>query len=57
MNLFQSILKRSIIMAKKKRAKHFFWGTMKKQVPKIPSKKTFTLADIPKDPPLFEEAW
>jgi len=43
--------------AKKKRAKHFFWGTMKKQVPKIPSKKTFTLADIPEDPPLYGEAW
>jgi Fe-S oxidoreductase len=43
--------------AKKKRAKHFFWGTMKKQVPKIPSKKTFKLAKIPEDPPLFGEAW
>lgn len=43
--------------AKKKRAKHFFWGIMKKQVPKIPSKKTFKLADIPKDPPLFGDAW
>jgi heterodisulfide reductase subunit B len=43
--------------AKKKRAKHFFWGTMKKQVPLIPSKKTFTLADIPEVPPLYGKAW
>ncbi len=43
--------------AKKKRAKHFFWGTMKKQVPMINSKDTFQLADIPEDPPSYEEAW
>ncbi len=43
--------------AKKKRAKHFFWGTMRKQVPLIPSKKTFKLADIPEDPPKYGEAW
>ncbi|MHA2429794.1 MAG: (Fe-S)-binding protein [Promethearchaeota archaeon] len=43
--------------AKKKRAKHFFWGTMWKQVPKIPSKKTFRLAKISEDPPKYGEAW
>jgi len=42
---------------KKKRAKHFFWGTMKKQVPIITSKKSFKLAEIPEDPPLYKEAW
>jgi Fe-S oxidoreductase len=42
---------------KKKRAKHFFWGTMRKQVPIIPSKKTFKLAKIPEDPPKYGEAW
>jgi len=42
---------------KKKRAKHFFWGTIWKQIPKIFSKKTFKLADIPEDPPLYGEAW
>lgn len=43
--------------AKKKRAKKFFWGTMLKQVPKIFSKKTFKLAEIPEDPPKYTEAW
>ncbi len=43
--------------AKRKRAKHFFWGTMWKQVPIIPSKKIFKLADIPEDPPKYGEAW
>ncbi len=42
---------------KKKRAKHFFWGVMKKQVPKIPSKKTFRIEDAPEDPPPYGEAW
>lgn len=42
---------------KKKRAKHFFWGTMKKQVPRIFSKKTFKIADIPEIPPKYGEAW
>ncbi|MFX0043563.1 MAG: (Fe-S)-binding protein [Candidatus Hodarchaeota archaeon] len=42
---------------KKKRAKHFFWGTMWKQVPIITSKKTFNLSDIPEDPPKYGEAW
>ncbi len=43
--------------AKKNRAKHFFWGPIKNQVPKIPSKKTFKLAKIPKDPPKYGDAW
>ncbi len=43
--------------AKKKRAKHFFWGTMKKQLPMIPSKKTFRIAEVSENPPPFGEAW
>ena len=43
--------------AKKKRAKHFFWGTIWKQVPKIFSKKTFKIAEIPEDPPIYGDAW
>ena len=43
--------------AKKKRGNHFFWGSMKKQVPMITSQKTFRIADIPEDPPPFGEAW
>ena len=43
--------------AKKKRAKLFFWGIMKKQMPKIFSKKTFKIADLPKDPPKYGDAW
>jgi Fe-S oxidoreductase len=43
--------------AKKKRAKHFFWGTMKKQVPIIVSKSTFRLAEIPEEPPKYGDAW
>ena len=42
---------------KKKRASKFFWGTMLKQVPKLLSRKTFKLADIPEDPPPYGEAW
>jgi len=42
---------------KRKRAKHFFWGIMKKQMPKALSKKTFKIADIPEDPPPYGEAW
>ncbi|MHA1488453.1 MAG: (Fe-S)-binding protein [Promethearchaeota archaeon] len=43
--------------AKRKRAKHFFWGVMKKQVPKLISKKTFRIAEIPEDPPKYGEAY
>ncbi len=43
--------------AKKKRSKHFFWGTIWKQVPKIFSKKTFRLTEIPEDPPEYGDAW
>jgi Fe-S oxidoreductase len=42
---------------KKKRAKHFFWGIMKKQVPKLLSKKTFKIADLPETPPSYSEAY
>ena len=43
--------------AKKKRAKHFFWGALKKQAPIIRSKKTFRLAEVPEDPPPYGDAW
>lgn len=43
--------------AKKNRAKHFFWGTIWKQVPKLFSKKTFNIAKIPEDPPSYGDAW
>ncbi|MBY8991721.1 MAG: (Fe-S)-binding protein [Candidatus Lokiarchaeota archaeon] len=43
--------------AKKKRAKHFFWGTLRKQVPHIFSKKTFKIAEIAEDPPSYGDAW
>ena len=43
--------------AKKKRGKHFFWGAVKNQLPKIPSKKTFKIAEIPENPPDYKEAW
>ena len=43
--------------AKRKRAKHFFWGIMRKQMLKVPSKKTFKIADIPEIPPPYGEAW
>ena len=42
---------------KKKRAKHFFWGIVKKQFPKLPSKKTFKIANLPEDPPPYSEAY
>ena len=42
---------------KKKRAKHFFWGIMKKQFPKLYSKKTFKIEDLPEDPPPYSEAY
>ncbi len=35
---------------KKKRARHFFWGIIKKQFPKMLSKKTFKMVEIPEDP-------
>ncbi|MBD3254744.1 MAG: hypothetical protein GF383_06605 [Candidatus Lokiarchaeota archaeon] len=43
--------------AKKKRAKDFFWGIVKNQFPKVGSKKTFKIADIPEDPPPYGDAW
>lgn len=42
---------------KKKRGDNFFWGAIRYQVPKLLSKKTFKIADIPKDPPKYGEAW
>lgn len=35
---------------KKKRAQHLFWGIMRKQFPKILSKKTFKIGEISEDP-------
>ncbi len=43
--------------AKRKRGKHFFWGAVKNQLPKIPSKKTFKIEKIPENPPDYKEAW
>ena len=43
--------------AKKRRARLFFWGIMKKQMPKIRSKKTFKIAKLPEDPPKYGDAW
>jgi len=43
--------------AKKERGKHFFWGAIKHQLPKLYSKKTFKLEDIPENPPDYKEAW
>jgi len=35
---------------KKKRANHFFWGIIRKQFPKLLSKRTFKIVEVPKDP-------
>jgi Fe-S oxidoreductase len=43
--------------AKNKRAKHFFWGIMKNQLPKTISKKTFKIADISEIPPDLDTAY
>ena len=43
--------------AKKKRAKSFFWGTLRNQVPHIFSKKRFKIAEIPEEPPGYGDAW
>ena len=43
--------------AKKKRAKHFFWGIMKKQLPKTFSKKTFKIAEVSEFPPDLDTAY
>ncbi|MFX1381262.1 MAG: (Fe-S)-binding protein [Promethearchaeota archaeon] len=42
---------------KKKRASLFFWGIMRKQFPKIISKKKFKILDLPEVPPPYGEAW
>ncbi len=42
---------------KKKRGNYFFWGAIRKQVPKLLSKKTFKIAKIPEEPPEYDEAW
>ncbi|MBD3197081.1 MAG: hypothetical protein GF317_18650 [Candidatus Lokiarchaeota archaeon] len=42
---------------KNKRATSFFWGIMKKQMPKLLSRKNFRIADIPEDPPKYKKAW
>ena len=43
--------------AKKERANDFFWGTMKKQVPKLFSRKKFRLKEISEEPPDYKKAW
>ncbi len=42
---------------KNKRAKHFFWGIIKNQLPKTISKKTFKIADISEIPPDLDTAY
>lgn len=42
---------------KKKRGNNFFWGAIRKQVPKLFSRKTFKIAEISEDPPKYKEAW
>ncbi|MHA1670006.1 MAG: (Fe-S)-binding protein [Promethearchaeota archaeon] len=42
---------------KKKRAKHFFWGIMKKQMPKVISPKKFKLENITENPPEYDIAY
>lgn len=43
--------------AKKRRAKHFFWGIIKKQIPKTLSNKTFKIEDISETPPDIDTAY
>ncbi|MHA1724129.1 MAG: (Fe-S)-binding protein [Promethearchaeota archaeon] len=43
--------------AKKQRASHFFWGIIKKQMPKLLSLKKIKIADIPEDPPSYDIAY
>ena len=43
--------------AKKKRAKQFFWGIIKKQLPKTTSQKTFKIGDVSEFPPDYETAY
>ncbi len=43
--------------AKQERAKHFFWGTIKNQFPKLLSRKRFEISNIPPNPPKYSEAW
>ncbi|TXT54724.1 MAG: Succinate dehydrogenase/fumarate reductase iron-sulfur subunit [Promethearchaeota archaeon] len=40
-----------------KRAHHFFWGIIKKQFPKVFSRKRFKIAEIPEEPPEYKNAW
>jgi hypothetical protein len=42
---------------KKERERHFFWGAVKHQLPKLYSKKKFKLENIPENPPDYKEAW
>ncbi|MFX0071333.1 MAG: (Fe-S)-binding protein [Candidatus Hermodarchaeota archaeon] len=42
---------------KKKRAKDFFLGIVRKQFPMVTSKKTFKITEIPEDPPPYGDAW
>ncbi len=42
---------------KKKRGNNFFWGVIRKQVPKLLSKKTFEISEIPEEPPKYGDAW
>lgn len=43
--------------SKKERGKHFFWGAIKHQLPKLYSRKTFQLEKISENPPDYKKAW
>ncbi|MFW9929813.1 MAG: heterodisulfide reductase-related iron-sulfur binding cluster, partial [Candidatus Thorarchaeota archaeon] len=43
--------------SKKERGKHFFWGAIKHQLPKLYSQKTFLLKKISENPPDYKRAW
>lgn len=44
-------------VVKKERAKNFFWGIIKNQIPKMFSNKTFKIEDIDDKPPKYGDAW
>jgi Fe-S oxidoreductase len=43
--------------SKKERGKHFFWGAIKHQLPKLYSQKTFKLEEISENPPDYKKGW
>jgi Fe-S oxidoreductase len=43
--------------SKKERGKHFFWGAIKHQLPKLYSRKNFQIEKISENPPDYKKAW